>query len=455
MKTIFALLSVALLTAASHGAAAQEVLAEPSFDSVMPEPTEAADVPSQLDEAAAKGEAPEPIPMGDEELPSDSKGAQAAGDEIISSFDPALTDENANYFGDCAASFESSGSWLRRGYWYSEFDFLLLNRQWDRKGTLLMYETTTATIPTTLPVINQPFFTGNYMLVQGGKPGGQGMGRVTMGRFLFRDRSNRDHLASFTFLSGGDNPQEGLIEAVNRTNGLTQSPITNKGVNRGFNTALSSAYDYTSQLNSLEFNYEVKQRMRRDRLVLQPNGDWVRAASPSKTFSYLAGTRFLSVHERLNWTATDINLGTPAAPNRQDGFSNIQSDNNLLGTQLGLGYAYETARWSLNTGVKGGAYWNSMDVNANHRVGDADNPANEGFTDSRNDNLSFVGEAQFIAKWHLRPNVSIRAGLELLYVEGIALAPHQLTFQPGQYLPISAADDAVYMGSVLGLEWYR
>jgi hypothetical protein len=81
--------------------------------------------------------------------------------------------------------------------------------------------------------------------------------------------------------------------------------------------------------------------------------------------------------------------------------------------------------------------------------------ASRGTTDSREDNLSFIGEAEFLVKWHLRPNLSIRAGCEILYVDSIALAPFQVNFVPGGYSPIADDGDIFCMGSIIGLEAYR
>jgi hypothetical protein len=59
-----------------------------------------------------------------------------------------------------------------------------------------------------------------------------------------------------------------------------------------------------------------------------------------------------------------------------------------------------------------------------------------------------------LGKWHLRPNLSLRAGFELLFTDSIALAPFQVNFIPGGFTPIAASGDSVFMGSVFGVESY-
>ena len=70
-------------------------------------------------------------------------------------------------------------------------------------------------------------------------------------------------------------------------------------------------------------------------------------------------------------------------------------------------------------------------------------------------NISFIGETEVLGKWHLRPNVSLRAGFQIIYVDSIALAPHQVNFVTPGYLPIADDGDIFCMGSSIGIEMYR
>jgi len=104
--------------------------------------------------------------------------------------------------------------------------------------------------------------------------------------------------------------------------------------------------------------------------------------------------------------------------------------------------------------LKGGSYWNRMDLHSEFRAG-PDLIASRGTTDSTEDNLSFIGEFEVLGKWHLRPNLSIRAGFQVLYVDSIALAPSQVNFVPGGYGPIADDGDITCLGSSIGIEAYR
>ena len=153
---------------------------------------------------------------------------------------------------------------------------------------------------------------------------------------------------------------------------------------------------------------------------------------------------------RIDWNATEIPI---TAALNESGFYTVDTENRMLGTQIGGSYGYETARWSITASAKGGGYWNRMHLKSAFQVGET-TILNSGETDSTEDNLSFVGETSLIAKWHLRPNVSIRAGMELLYIESIALAPFQVNFIPGGYTAIASGGDSVYMGGSFGVESY-
>jgi hypothetical protein len=449
VKIISALLTFSMLAAGAQRAAAQETLA-PSLG--------AGDQPSLrvLEGAPATGDLPVweenqsleaiPAPEGDA-----AEGVAPEGTLL----DGSIIGEPIKMLGACPpAYFESSGTWLERGFWYTELDYLFLNRGWDRKGLMLAFETTSGTVPVSaeqFSTINGPVVGTNELRIKGERPGGEGVGRVKLGRFLFRDVANRDHMIEFGWYGGGDWQQSAALQAAT-TAGLDITDYIDR-VNRSFDGARALSFDYSSELNSVEANYILKSRMQRDQMVLEPSGVWVRKATPSRTYSFLGGVRYLNLREELGIDATDVDVDATAAVLREDGDYFIETDNDLFGTQLGAGLSHDTSRWSIGANAKVGAYWNRIDLNSRFQVGET-TIANSGVTNSNEDDLSFVGEFQVLGKWHLRPNLSLRAGLECLFIDSIALAPHQINFIPGGYKPIAAAGDSVYLGTSIGLESY-
>jgi len=78
-----------------------------------------------------------------------------------------------------------------------------------------------------------------------------------------------------------------------------------------------------------------------------------------------------------------------------------------------------------------------------------------GNNDTTVNNLSFLSEASLLGKWHLRPNFSLRAGLEIMYVSSVAHASEQLDFIPvsnGQSAVVNG--DSTFMGVLIGFEGY-
>lgn len=382
--------------------------------------------------------------------------ARESGDdeELVEPFVPG---ENVREFQCDPALLESSGTWLERGFWYAQADTVILNRMWERKGLLLMSEQGVGTeggsisfVPSLGGPVAVSYQVGNYLNLDGDKPGADATFRLTLGRFLFRDGENRDHTTEFSWWGDGHWNQEAQMQAATAdgtvANGLQVSDFIDR-LNPSFDGASFSRFVYESHLDSLEWNYHVKQRMSRDRMELQPSGQWVRKASNTLTYSYLAGLRYINMREALDWSASGIpDAGGPTV----DGRYFVTTDNNLLGTQLGGSIATERDRWSLELMAKAGGYWNAMDTNTLFNVGTtAGNQAN-----GEEDTLAFVGEARVTGRWHIKPNLSIRAGLEILFIDSIALAPFQVNFIQNSNLPIVESGDSVYMGTSLGVEGY-
>ena len=358
------------------------------------------------------------------------------------------------------ALIESSGTWLRRGFWFTEVDAVLVQRRTGSRSMVLGRELGAGTpFGAALPTFN------NILEVNNG-PGAEALPRIKVGRFLFRDEYNRDHTAEFVWYGAGAWNQAASILAatpdglsvpsnIDRSNNLNlagELPINVSNIS--FDGARSMAIDYRSELDSFEWNYHVKDRMERDQMILRPDGEWVRRATPSVTRSFLAGMRYLNTKDSLLWTATGIPT-TAAGTNRGDGSYDIATDNNLFGTQLGFTYTWERERWSFGTVCKGGGYYNYMQLDSTWQVLDQDDAVRaSGDVHTDGSNLSFVGEFAAFMKWHLRPNLSVRMGAELLMIESLALSTRNLNFVNGGFDPIAHGGGNVFMGTSIGLETY-
>ena len=357
----------------------------------------------------------------------------------------------------CDAGFmESTGTWLRRGFWYAEVDAVIFNRKWNRFSRALAFQ----------PMDIDPFgrLVANELLVEPHEPGAEGSARLTVGHFLFRDHHNRDHVAEFTILGGGQWTQEaGLMANPNNNGGTTvlQVPNVIDGGQLSFDGATNMDFRYDGRINSFELNYLVKDRMGNDRLELEPSGHWVRRAGSGFTRHFLAGVRFVDITDDFVWTATGIDPdGDPNTPDNVDddnGSLLTNTDNDMLGTQVGFGATYETARWSAGIECKGGMFLNIIDLDNTFALTqnlDGNNILESSSRDT--DELSFIGEAAMVGKWHLRPNFSLRASLEILFATSVAYAPSQF---PGAFIPggppkIDTGGESTFLGGAIGFEGY-
>lgn len=379
----------------------------------LPAPSDGLEVPLDLDEL--KLQDPSEGDLALEPIPTEYEGWD---------FLPAFT--------------ASSGTWLRRGFWYTEVDAVIFNRYWNRReltyaidigGGIISAQDTLRTLD-----------------LDGTKPGAEGNARFTLGRFLFRDTCNRDHSVEFTAFGGGQFLQEANITSRFPSAQRLNVPFEIDLNNLSFDGADSMDINYVSRFNSFETNYRVRNRMTRDRMIMDPSGHWVRQANPTIVSEYLVGLRYFDLIERVRWNAFDFDGAADTS-----GFYDIDTDNDMFGFQLGGGFTYEHGRWSAGISTKLGVYLN--DVTSNTAFARTDMPNNDFTTDSRNTTFSFINQSDVTLRWYMRPNLSLKAGWEMMYVTSVALAPHQINFRPDENQVVYTGDP-FYNGAVFGFEGF-
>jgi hypothetical protein len=460
---LFGLIMIAVLSAASAyaqdlplpGVNAPDLPLPPVRESDLPVPGDEDAMSSTdlslpaLDESGPQMAAPE---SGDESMLSEPGAVDL---ESLEGYDPSAAHEYEqfgaaphDFWAHQPAPIESTGTWLRRGFWYAEAEAVIWNRHWNRDAVFLAAQDPNITNPVffefqALGGLGGRFNTNRLLILDGAQPGEDASVRGTLGHFLFRDSRNRDHLLEFTAMGGGDWHQHRRISSQNNF-GLFVNFLVS-GNNRTFNASTHQQVDYSSTYRSFEWNYRVKQRLRRDQLIMDANGNWHRATNPGFHRDFLVGLRFMELRDILNWTAQDIQaIGN-------DGSYRIRTDNDMFGFQMGWGFTYETSRWSLGLHSKGGVYLNdalgrtSLDFTVDDDF-DAD-------LRLANDELSFIGETKLVARWHLLPDFSFRAAYEMMYVTAQALAPNQMTFI-NDFAYLNTSQDPFYHGASFGFEGY-
>lgn len=178
------------------------------------------------------------------------------------------------------------------------------------------------------------------------------------------------------------------------------------GVVNGLTNADEVRIDYESSLHSIEANC-VK--------CCRDDG--------CRRVDLLCGIRYLRLNENLNIASTNV-------ASQVDAIYDIDVDNNLYGLQVGArARGQRSSRWGWEAVCKAGIYGN--DVTQNQSILDelgAGPPDVDRNINSTESEVSFVGELSFIPMYRLNDMWTLRGGYNLLWIEGVALAPDQVDF---------------------------
>jgi hypothetical protein len=179
------------------------------------------------------------------------------------------------------------------------------------------------------------------------------------------------------------------------------------GVVNGFTLAEAIRTEYETQVQSVETNYFgcITEFCRCDCF---------------RRVEWLVGFRYLSLDEDLGLLGNNVGVA--------DAIYNIDTDNNLYGAQTGGRFRSFRGCWGWELLGKAGIFGNdssqSQDIVDELGVNDfvVRNTSDDSGT------AAFVGEFGFSGLARLTCNSGLRCGYNLLWIEGVALAPDQLDF---------------------------
>jgi len=128
----------------------------------------------------------------------------------------------------------------------------------------------------------------------------------------------------------------------------------------------------------------------------------------------------------------------------------IDTQNRLYGGQLGAAYSLfgstrEGAPWELSAGLKAGVFGNANQQTTLLR--DLNNALVLRDLTVEGDSTAFIGEINLNAKVNVWRNLDLVVGYNLLWVEGVALAPYQLDFT-------DTADSSDFVDSTHGVFYH-
>lgn len=199
---------------------------------------------------------------------------------------------------------------------------------------------------------------------------------------------------------------------------------------------------YSSEINSYELSFRRRWMFPNSRV----QGSW------------LAGARYFRLEEEIqNFIVVNYDQPGPIAPFTGGTDFLVATDNSMTGFQLG-GDLWATVFPGLLIGVdgRGGIYGNRAEQTTFITTASSGGTFVEQLDTTE---AAFVGEANVIGVWRVNQHLSLRGGYQVLYVDGVALAPDNVNFQPpaiagpgARTAMINANGEALYHGLTAGLE---
>ena len=320
---------------------------------------------------------------------------------------------------------------------------------------------------------------------------------MAIGHYLGRDTENRDHFFEFGF-SGFVSWQESLEllgtpqptyssdapyppdqpPTVTGFTGNLMSPFrefSQQDVDNGFasptalllsdvfNRANRHTQFYSSDIDDFQMNLLIRPRGRGDRVVLHPNGKWRRECTPGEYVSYVFGMRVISVDEQYRFSSSGSRLDSGRNPTTlASGEYRIKTYNDLIGLQFGGDWLFRDCKWTYGLRAKMGPMINfsnkSSQVHAMHAdyLPDPTNPLIRETTllsNARKNSASLLGEFGVMASYKVRPNLTLAASYDFMWLVGLALAPEQLHFAEVIPIEVNANGHIYYHGLTLGAEF--
>ncbi len=410
----------------------------------------AVDVPAAEIEGMAEmppGQVPAEIPLqmmqAEENAIGTGVGEVVIADDIAESYDPAIAGP-PDWADAAPAPVYSTGSWFSAGRWYTQLDTVVLTK--DNRSYRRIAADSSSPVTRRLEFEHTMTSRMEQFDFQLGA-------RTTIGRFLGRDAANRDHLWEFTYFGGFDWRASSDIAAASAIQTLLT--VNNEFLAAdgppgfpGFNNNDLQTYRYESDLDSFELNYRIKTRPGRDQMALHPSGVWTRHESSGQIRSFLAGMRMMSINEGFRNEAF-IAEGDDAFD--LTGEYRVRLSNNLFGPQIGIEAIELNDSW--HWGFRG--YLGMLANFADRRSflfsqvdGQVVTERDQKLTENQ---LTFFTQVGAYGAYHLRPNLTVRAGYDFIYMSGLGIGTDNL-FIGDNFPGFSTAGVALYHGLSVGFE---
>ena len=191
---------------------------------------------------------------------------------------------------------------------------------------------------------------------------------------------------------------------------------------------------YNSVINSAEANVFSTQNEWRDR-----SGAWL-------TDDWLLGFRYVGVEEQSSIYMTCCPEDLPVN-------YGVQTRNNMFGAQVGRRMRWTWNNWALEGWAKAGLLGNSQEGIQPPLIDYTGTQQRPGYSAWRGQ-VGFIGDINLSAVYRLTETWGIRAGYNLIWIDGLALAPNQFDFATvdGAGTRLVSGGGIFMHGANLGLE---
>lgn len=165
-------------------------------------------------------------------------------------------------------------------------------------------------------------------------------------------------------------------------------------------------------------------------------------------FQWLGGFRWAGFNDVAN-LHVDVNAGA----SNNDGTYSITTNSQMIGPQIGFKTKRRWNNWSTEGWAKtmlAGTFLNADSAPINTLAGGGVPYRPQ--ASARDVGVGFIGDMNYSIVRRLNRNWSLRAGYNLIWISGVALAPNQFDFSSTNTITLAGASNVFLHGANLGLE---
>ncbi len=199
----------------------------------------------------------------------------------------------------------------------------------------------------------------------------------------------------------------------------------------------SASVRYTSVINGAELN------------LFSTETEWRNPSASWLTVDWLAGFRYVGVEEQASIT---IDCCTPGGDQTPVPYG-VATRNNLFGAQVGNRSRWTWQNWAFEGWAKAGLFGNAQEQIQRPLFDFNGDPVRQGLSSTAGA-VAFVGDINTTLVYRLTDVWGIRAGYNLIWIDGLALAPNQFDFSVDENSGTRlVSGGGIFMhGASLGLE---